>query len=220
MDIIWYGQACFKLKGKTTSVVTDPFSPTFTSLKLPKITADIVTVSHSHEDHNYVAGVGLEHQSDKETTPVIIAGPGEYEVRGVTIAGVSTFHDKNNGAERGKNSVYQIIIDGIAVVHLGDLGHTLSKEQVATIGQCDILLVPVGGVYTIDASDAQEVISELEPSIVVPMHYKIPTLKFDLDPIEKFLKEIGKEAITPLSKLSITKDKLPQEVETVLLEKQ
>lgn len=213
MDITWYGQACFKLKGKQASLVFDPFSPEFTGLKLPKLSAEATVITHAHEDHNFAQGVA-------EGDPIVIAGPGEYEVKGMTINGVATFHDEVQGQECGKNTVYQVIIDGVSVVHLGDLGHTLSKEQVAAIGVCNILMVPVGGVYTIDAAQAAEVVSQLEPQIVLPMHYKLPSLKFDLDPIDKFLKEVGKEDSKPVAKLTITKEKLPKEIEIVVLEKQ
>lgn len=214
MDITWYGQACFKIKGKTAVLVLDPFDPAFTGLKLLKLgQTDTVLVTHDHGDHNYV-------QAITESSPVIISGPGEYEVKSVTITGVSSFHDSKNGQERGKNTIYHITIDGVSIVHLGDLGHVLTKEQVAQIGGCDILLVPVGGVYTIDAAEAAENITLLEASIVIPMHYKIDGLKFELDPLDKFLKEVGKEEIKPQPKLTITKDKLPQETEVIVLEKQ
>lgn len=213
MDITWYGQACFRVKGKQATIVLDPFSPSFTGLKLPKLTADIVTISHAHEDHNYKEGIF-------DGNPVVIAGPGEYEVKGVTVTGIQTYHDANQGAERGKNTLYQCVIDTIGIVHVGDLGHVLTKEQVSQIDTCDIVMIPVGGVYTIDAATASEVISQLEPSIVLPMHYRIDGLKFPLDPLEKFLKEIGKEPGEATSKLTITKDKLPQEVAIVVLEKQ
>lgn len=213
MDITWYGQACFKIKGKTASVVIDPFTPEKAGIKLPKLAADVVLVTHNHEDHNYTQAV-------TEGEPVIIAGPGEYEVKGCTIVGVQTFHDPNQGQERGKNTVYQITVDGVSIVHLGDLGHTLTKDQVSAIGVCDIVMVPVGGNYTIEASEAAEVVTQLEPSIIIPMHYAIDGLKYELAPLQKFLKEIGKEDAQPVAKLTITKDKLPDEPAVVVLEKQ
>ncbi len=212
MDITWYGQACFRIKGKTATLVIDPYDPTFTGLKLGKLSADMVLVTHGHEDHNNTAIV--------EGEPVVIAGPGEYEVKGVTVSGIATFHDSQEGAERGKNTVYHCDIDGVSVVHLGDIGHTLTKEQVAAISPCDILMLPVGGTYTIAADQAQEVVTQLEPAIVIPMHYKIAGLKFELDPLEKFLKEAGAEGATPQPKLTVTKDKLPVESEVVVLQKQ
>lgn len=213
MDITWYGQACFRVKGMLATVVFDAFNPQFTGLKLPKLSADVVTISHGHEDHNYKEGV-------VEGNPVVISGPGEYEVKGVSIVGIQTFHDAKGGVERGKNTVYQCVVDNVSIVHLGDIGHVLTKEQLSAITSCDILMVPVGGVYTVDAQEASELISQLEPSIVLPMHYKIEGLKFPLDPLDKFLKEVGSETAQKMTKLAITKDKLPSEVEVVILEKQ
>lgn len=210
MDIVWYGQACFKLKGKSASLVIDPYSPEFTGLKAPRgLEADVVAITHNHQDHNFASLVLGE--------PLIINGPGEYEVKGVSIAGIPTFHDLEKGAQRGKNTVYNIVMDGMNIVHLGDLGQTLSDEDVADIGSTDILLIPVGGVYTIDAKMASEVVSALEPRIIIPMHYKIEGLKFDLDQLSNFLKEMGTENVVAIPKLIITKDKLPEEPQVVVL---
>lgn len=213
MEITWLGQSCFKLKGKSATVIIDPFDPDFTGLKLPKdMDANIGLKSHDHQDHSNLAAL--------TSNPVQIAGPGEYEASGVSINGISTFHDKSNGAERGKNTVYHLMIDGLNVVHLGDLGHKLNEEQIQQIGMTDILLVPVGGVYTIDAKEASEVASQLEPQIIIPMHYGgVPGLKFPLESVDVFLKEMGKENIEPVNKLSITKDKLPEEPQVVVLSK-
>ncbi len=212
MDITWLGQSCFRLKGKQTTVVTDPFDPQFTGLKLPTLSADIVTVSHSHDDHSYVQAV-----SDN---PFVIQGPGEYEVKGVYIVGVSSWHDANEGRDRGRNVIYTISIDGVTVCHTGDLGQKLTPAQLESISGVDVLLIPVGGVYTIDAERATEVIAQIEPCIVIPMHYKVPELKFDLAPLEVFLHEMGKEDIQPVGKLAVTKEKLPTEMQVVVLEKQ
>lgn len=212
MDIYWHGQACFKLKGKQTTVIIDPFVQDFTGLKLPKdLDAQIAVSTHNHDDHNNIDAVTGD--------PVKVAGPGEYEIKGVAITGVQTYHDKNNGEERGKNTVYNMQVDGVNVVHLGDLGHLLSQEQIESIDRCDVLLIPVGGVYTIAAEDAAEVISQLEPSIVIPMHYNLLGLKFELDPVENFLKEMGVENAQPQSKLTITREKLPSETQVVVLSK-
>lgn len=212
MDIIWYGQACFKLKGKTASVVIDPFDPETVGLKLPKdLPAEIVLKSHDHPDHNNLTAVTGD--------PIQIIGPGEYEAKGILISGVQTYHDKQNGAERGKNTIYHLSFEGLNIVHLGDLGHKLTEEQVQEIGNTDILMIPVGGVYTIDGKEATEVVAQLEPQIVIPMHYALPGLKFELAPVDVFLKEQGKEAIEPLPKLTITKDKLPEESQVIVLSK-
>jgi L-ascorbate metabolism protein UlaG (beta-lactamase superfamily) len=212
MDIYFYGQAMFKLKGKTASVLIDPFKEEFTGLKLPKdLSANVALSTHNHDDHNNL---------DAITDAVLkITGPGEYEASGVSITGVSTYHDKEKGGQRGKNTIYNISIDGLNVLHLGDLGHTLSESEIEEIGAADILLVPVGSVYTIDAKTASDVVSQLEPKIVIPMHYALPGLKFELEPIENFLKEMGFDSIEPQPKLSVTKDKLPDELQVIVLSK-
>ncbi len=187
MLIIYHGLSCFELQGKEKTVVTDPYGEGY-GLKLPRLQADIITVSHSHADHNNTKGTqGFQ---KKDSQPFIITGPGEYEFKEVNILGIPTFHDSSEGEERGENTVYSIILDGIKICHLGDLGHILTDEQVETIGEVDILFLPVGGIYTINASKAVEVVNQLEPKIVVPMHYRLPNLILKLDPVEKFLKEI------------------------------
>lgn len=212
MDIYWYGQSCFKIKGKTATVVIDPYDPEFTGLKLPKdLEAQLVLVTHSHKDHNFIEAV--------KGDSLVISGPGEYEKSGVSVEGIKTFHDKDSGAERGVNTIYHLVIDGINIVHLGDLGHNLSEEQSSLIDQTDILMVPVGGTYTINAEGASEVVSTLEPGIVIPMHYKLPEGKSELSGVEPFLKEMGAENLEAVPKLSITKDKLPEETTVILLSK-
>lgn len=219
MDIIPLGLSSFKLKGKTASVVCDPYDSAMVGLKFPKHTsADIVTVSHGHPDHNCISIV----EAANGSKPIVFEGPGEYEARGVEITGVETFHDAKNGAERGKNTIFRVDIDGISVVHCGDLGHRLTDEQIEHIENTDILLIPVAGTYTIDAEAAAEVINQLEPMIVIPMHYKRAGMNEkifgQLSTCEVFLKEIGQEKVEPVSKLSVTKDKLPQEMQVVVLE--
>lgn len=211
MDIIWYGQACFKLKGKNASVAIDPYNELI-GLKPPKeIEADLVLVTHEHKDHN---NVGLVVGS-----PVKIEGPGDYEAKGVAVTGIGVFHDKQKGAERGRNTIYNVNIDGLNIVHVGDLGHLLSEAEIQDLGTTDILLVPVGSVFTIDAKEASELVAQLEPRIIIPMHYNLPGLKVDLDPVDKFLKEMGIENVVPVPKLTITKDKLPEEPQVVVLTK-
>lgn len=215
MDIYYYGQAMFKIKGKSASLVIDPYDPNVTGLKLPKpsdLEADAVLVTHNHPDHNFLAAL--------EGEPLQVLGPGEYEIKGVSINGISVFHDQSQGSERGKNTVYHINIDGLNIAHLGDLGHVLTEGQTQEIGDVDILMIPVGGNYTIDAKTASEVVSQLEPSIIIPMHYGgLPGNKLELAPVQDFLKEMGGEAAEPQSKLSITKDKLPEEPQVVVLSK-
>lgn len=209
MEISWFGQACFKLKGKGASVVIDPYDPEFTGLKLPKdFSSDVVLVSHDHKDHNFTS------------SPMVFDKPGEYEVCGVVITGINSFHDNEEGRERGTNIIFHLLFEGLNIVHLGDLGQSkLTEQQIAQIGEPDILLVPVGGIYTINAEAASDIVSQLEPKIIIPMHYKIEGLKFELDPVDKFLKEMGAEGVVPVPKLSITKDKLPEEPQVVVLSK-
>jgi L-ascorbate metabolism protein UlaG (beta-lactamase superfamily) len=215
MIISWLGHSTFKLQGKTQSdtvtVITDPFYPEKTGLKLPRLEADIVTISHGHDDHNNSEAVKGE--------PRIITGAGEYEIRGVFIEGVPSWHDDKKGAERGGNIMYRFEIEDLSVTHLGDLGTELDNKQLESLEGTDILLVPIGGVYTIDAQKAVAVINQIEPRIVIPMHYQVPGLKLSnqLDSLEKFLKAI---AIKPREeeKLKITKRDLPQEnMEVVVL---
>lgn len=217
MDIYWLGQACFRLKGKSATIIIDPFNPDFTGLKLPKdLSADVVLSTHEHGDHNNISSVN----SFEGQTPMIFKEPGEYEVKGVVITGISSFHDNSEGSQRGLNIIFHLMFDGLDIVHLGDLGQSkLTEEQIAQIGQTDILLIPVGSVYTIDGKVASDIVSQLEPKIIIPMHYKIESLKFELDGVDKFLKEMGVENVNPQPKLSITKEKLPEEPQVVVLSK-
>lgn len=217
MDIYWYGQACFKLKGKNATVVIDPYDPDFTGLKLPKdLQADVVLSTHNHEDHNFVSAA-IKPDGSK---PMVFDRPGEYEVGGVVITGINSFHDNSNGSERGLNTVFHVLFDNLDIVHLGDLGQMrLTEEQVAQIGQTDILLIPVGGIFTIDPKAASDIVSQLEPKIIIPMHYKIEGLKFELEGVDGFLKEMGAEGVVPVPKLSISKEKLPEEPQVILLAK-
>lgn len=209
MEISWLGHSCFRIKGSQAVVVTDPYSPAL-GYSLGKQSARIVTVSHHHPGHSYVQGVSGD--------PKVISGPGEYEIGGVLIIGLPTFHDASHGSERGKNTVYLIEVDEVAVCHLGDLGHSLSVEQVEELGTVDILLVPVGGVSTINAQMAAELMRRLEAKIIIPMHYKTDAISWELDPVTKFLKEAGAEQATPQPKVSVNKSSLPLTPQVVLLD--
>ena len=197
------------LGGNQSTVITDPYSPSL-GYSLGKPTAHIITVSHQHPGHSYVEGVGGE--------PKLITGPGEYEIAGVLILGVATFHDGERGEKRGKNTVYLMEIDEISICHLGDLGHVLTAEQVEEIDNVDVLLLPVGGVSTINASMAAEVIRQLEPRAVVPMHYKTQALDWELDPVDRFLREIGVKEASSQPRLSLTKSSLPTSTQVFLLD--
>lgn len=212
MIITWQGHSCFKIQDKTgtdgITLITDPFNKEI-GIKPPNCEADVVTVSHNHDDHNNV--------STLRGKPFVIDCAGEYDVKGVLVEGVDSFHDDKEGELRGSNVIYRIELDDISVVHLGDLGGPLTDSQLEKLVGTDILLVPVGGKYTLDAKGAVEVISQIEPRIVIPMHYKTDGLKLDIDGVDKFIKELGLEP-TKEEKLKISKKDLPQEdMELVLL---
>lgn len=208
-DIQYLGHACFRLRGRDGIVVLDPFDRSI-GLDIGKPTAHIVTVSHDHPDHNNVAAV----KPTRERV-FVIDGPGEYEVGGILITGVRTYHDKVKGKERGLNTVYVIHLDDVVFCHLGDLGHDLSQSQLEEIGGVDVLFVPVGGGETIGPAEASSVISQIEPRIVIPMHYAAPQLSFDqqLAPLDKFTHELGLKETTPEDKLSLNATSLPAEGE-------
>lgn len=186
MEITYIGHSCFKIKDKTISLVIDPYDPKI-GYKLPKLSCDALLTTHNHFDHNYVEGV-----SDYR---LLIDGPGEYEIGGCFIYGKYVNHDEKEGGERGKVTMYLITLDGFNILHLGDLGTELSQEDIEKIPSVDVLMVPVGGKYTIDAEKAAKVISSLEPSYVIPMHYNTPDLKGveGLSGVEEFLDEMGVE---------------------------
>ena len=211
MEITWFGQSAFKILGKGAIIVTDPYTPEMMGIKFPAITADILTISHDHGDHNYVGGV---------ISPSFIAkGPGEYEIKGVSFTGTPSYHDNKEGSERGQNVIFTFQQDGIKLCHLGDLGQdSLTDEQLENIGDVDILLIPVGGNYTLDAAHAARVVAQLNPKIIIPMHFKIAGMELPITGVDLFLKEMGKEDITAIPKLSITVDKLPEEAQVVVLE--
>jgi L-ascorbate metabolism protein UlaG (beta-lactamase superfamily) len=211
MDITYLGHSCFKLRGREASVVTDPPGKS-TGYTIGRPTADVVTISHDHEGHNNVKAV--------KDNPRVVQGPGEFEVSGVLISGTATFHDNEKGAERGKNTAYVMELDDMRICHLGDLGHIPTADQAEELSGVDILFVPVGDGSTIGAADAAETVSLLGPKLVIPMHYGTPASKEKLDPLDKFLKEIGsaKAIDDKQPKLSVTKTTLPQETKVQVME--
>jgi L-ascorbate metabolism protein UlaG (beta-lactamase superfamily) len=208
LDVTWLGHGCFRLRGRSAAVVTDPFPPSI-GLKLPKLDADLVTVSHEHENHNYTQVMRDSYE---------IRGPGEYEVAGVSVVGVPTFHDAEKGAKHGRNTVYLIEIDDVRICHLGDLGHALEDAEAEAISSPDVLLVPVGGHTAINAAQAAEIVRQLEPRFVVPMHYAIPGLKLELDTLDRFLKEMAVTAGEPQAKLSVQASSGEYETKVIVLE--
>lgn len=210
MDVTWLGHGCFRLRGRGAAVVTDPYPPGI-GLKLSRMDAEIVTVSHDHENHSYTQVV--------RDPAYVIHGPGEYEVAGVSVVGVPTYHDSEKGKKEGRNTVYLIELDDVRVCHLGDLGHKLDDTEAEAVASPDVLLVPVGGRSTLNAALAAEVVRQLEPRFVVPMHFAIPGLKLQLDPIDRFLKEMGVTASESQPKLAVQKSSgADNETKVVVLE--
>jgi len=216
MDITYLGHSSFKIKTKTATVVTDPFDSKMVGLKYSGVDGDIVTVSHAHADHNAsdkVAGVKK-----------IVEGPGEYEISGVSLIGYQSFHDNEKGSSRGKNTIYIIEAEGLRLVHLGDLGHALSEDLINEMGDVDILMVPVGGEFTIGPKEASELVSKIEPFFVMPMHYMQEGLNKEtfakLLPVDAFLKESGL-TVERTSKFSLKKEDILEDQNTkiIVLEK-
>ena len=186
MDITWHGQSNFTLGGAEATVVIDPFKDI--GLAQPKLSADVLFVSHGHFDHDNVEGVAGE--------PYIIDTPGEYESHGVMVEAIPSYHDAKQGEERGKNIIFSFNLDGFNLVHCGDLGHDLDEETVERLGNVDILFIPVGGYFTIDGKAAVDIIKKVQPRITVPMHYSVPGLTIpELVPLDNFLKEASQEPI-------------------------
>ena len=183
MKIRWLGHACFLLSSsKGTRILTDPYDES-TGYIIPLVEADYVTVSHSHFDHSTVSAV--------QGNPKVISGRGDFSLDDVVAHGSGTWHDDMGGARRGPNTVYVFDIDDIRVCHLGDLGHLLNAQQKAEIGKVDVLMVPTGGTYTINAQKAWQVCQQLNPHVVIPMHYRTDALAFPLDKLSSFIAEAG-----------------------------
>ncbi len=209
MEIIWLGHASFRLRSREGVVITDPFQRKG-GTPGSRLTANIVTVSHEHPGHSQWASIG--------GNPRVIASPGEYEVGGIEIIGVPTFHDSEKGKKRGRNTVYVIELDDLVVCHLGDLGHVPTTDQLGLMRKVDILLIPVGGDATIDAAQAVEVISLIEPKIVIPMHYRVGEGETRLETVDRFLRDMGATNLEPQPKLSVSASNLPDVTQIVVLE--
>lgn len=179
MQITWYGHSCFLLTSESGySILTDPCDPE-TGYELNDLVCDAVTISHEHHDHNCLAIVA--------GTPEIIRTPGEHLAGGISVKGFTNYHDNEKGAKRGENIVFLYEIDGLKILHLGDLGHMLPDETIKTIGDVDVLLAPIGGVFTINAKAATELADRLNAKVLIPMHYKTPALHFNIEGLEPLL---------------------------------
>jgi L-ascorbate metabolism protein UlaG (beta-lactamase superfamily) len=207
MDLTWLGHACFRLRGRDVTVLTDPPDPK-SGHAIPRTEASVVTISHDHPGHASLRSVGGE--------PVVLRSPGEYEVKECLLTGLASFHDESRGKTRGKNTVFVIRIDGVVVCHLGDIGHAIDEAELEALGDVDVLLVPVSGPeVNLTAAMAADVVHQFEPKVVVPMSFD-PDKKDGL--YKRFLQEMGVKDVQPVPKLSVTRSSLPQELQVVVLE--
>ena len=210
MEIAWHGYSCFRLTERNSaSIVTDPFNKSI-GLASPRLKADVVTISHDAPGHSNVNNVKGARA---------ITGPGEYEIGGAFITGVNTSPNKQEeNSEPSPNIAYVIDYDSASVCHLGDMNAIPSQTQIEALGTVDVLLVPVGGGKGLNAAQAAEIISLIEPSIVVPMHYRVGKVKVKLDPLSRFLKEMGLGKVNSEPNLKVIKSSLPEETQVRVLE--
>ncbi len=209
MELSWLGHSCFRLRGRELTVVMDPFGPDL-GYTLGRVHADVVTVSHDEPNHNAAAAV--------DGNPRLVAGPGEYEFAGVSLTGVATPRPPGQGRDVSRNTAYLVELDDVTICHLGDVAAPLGTEQLAVVKDADVLLLPVGGHCTIDATQAAELVAQVEPKLVVPMHYQTPAISLELDPVDRFCREIGVAELTPQARLSVTRSGVPEQLTVVLLE--
>ena len=209
MDINWYGHSCFRLRGRDVSVITDPYGPSagYGSLKA---TATVVTISHDHENHNNARAV--------PDASKVVSGPGEYEIGGLMITGVATSPLELGDGTRLKNTAYLIQVDEVNVCHLGALASVLTSDEIDQLKDTEVLLLPVGGHGTINAAQASQIVSLLEPRLIIPMRYAADENQSQLDTAEAFCKEMGLESPTPQPRISVTRSGLPDEPTVMLLE--
>ncbi|MDO9130737.1 MAG: MBL fold metallo-hydrolase [Anaerolineales bacterium] len=213
MEITWYGHSCFRLtEKKMATVVTDPFDAESVGYEPLKLKADIVTVSHDAAGHNYLQAVKGYSRA--------ITGPGEFEIGGVFITGIQTDGHGKKVSEQPSNTLYVFDYDGLTVAHMGNLRQVPTQAEVEALGTVNIVLVPVGGSSGLNAAKAAEVISLLEPNIVIPMHYHTPQVKVPLDQLDKFMKEMGLHEAETMPNLKVSKSSLPDETKVVVLEYQ
>jgi L-ascorbate metabolism protein UlaG (beta-lactamase superfamily) len=211
MEITWYGHSCFRLSERNfASVVMDPYDDSIGYPAL-KLKADIVTVSHEAPGHSYVEAVKGEKR--------VLTGPGEYEIGGVFVTAISTNPGgRKKQADDKANTLYLFDFEGLTVCHLGDMNHVPTQAQIEALGTVTVALVPVGGGGGLTAAQAAEVISVIEPSIVIPMHYLTPTTTLKLEPVDKFLKEMGLTTVKTEPSLKVSRSSLPEETHVMVLE--
>jgi L-ascorbate metabolism protein UlaG (beta-lactamase superfamily) len=214
MKVKYYGHAAFLItSNQGTRIITDPYKPgAFDATSYGKIPdeADVVVVSHDHDDHN--------NSEELPGNPEEVRTPGKRSVHGIEFNGIATFHDTSSGKERGENIIFSFTVDGITICHLGDLGHVLSQNEVEAIGAVDLLLTPVGGFYTIDSKAATEVARQLNPSVIIPMHFKTGKCEFPITPVDEFTEGKAKVKVMNSSEISLEKGELPKETEIIVLQ--
>lgn len=207
MKIVYRGHASFIIETSGKTIITDPYSGNY-GYPIKPVKADIVTVSHDHGDHNAVETI--------QGQPLVVKGPFVNEVEGINFYGFQSFHDRSQGRQRGRNTIFKIKSEGLRIVHLGDLGVPLTPAQVDEIGPVDILMVPVGGTYTVDAAEAREVVDSLHPKIVIPMHYKNAYSTLNIDKVDKFIAAYKK--VEQLPSLQIQSTDLSDKQRVVVLD--
>ncbi|QGU00697.1 Zn-dependent hydrolases of the metallo-beta-lactamase superfamily [Candidatus Syntrophocurvum alkaliphilum] len=209
MKIEWLGHASFYIQTNGKRITTDPFDERL-GYPVYGLESDLVTISHEHWDHNADYAV--------KGSPIVVRKDGisKFDDMSITVQGFQSYHDKVKGQARGFNTIYKISSEDIEVLHLGDLGHLLTKEEVIQIGNVDILLIPVGGTYTIDANEAYELVNFINPKVVIPMHFKTPHLKLDIDYVEKFIQKYNKVIKKPY--LEVSKNDISDEMQIIVLD--
>ena len=212
MKIKYLGHSSLLISSKdNVKIITDPYTPGHgIAYKAINESADIVTITHNHGDHNNIASV--------KGSPAILREAGSKTIKGIEIKSVSLYHDAAQGSQRGVNLAFCLKVDGITVCHLGDLGHTLKPEQISAIGQVDILLIPVGGFFTIDAKEASVVAKSLKSKVIIPMHYKTPKADFPIAAVDEFLKDKKNVRRLNSSEVEFNSDTLPKETEIIVLQ--
>lgn len=213
MQITYLGHSCIKIRSKNIVLLTDPYDK-YIGFSMPKTRVDIVTISHAHKDHSSLERV--------EGEPFIIKAPGEYEISGISIFALASFHDNKQGAVRGKNLIYIVTVEEMRLCHLGDLGETLKDEQLEEINGVDVLFVPVGGFSTIGPSRAKELIAKVGPKVAIPIHFKTSESSQALSKfgtLDDFLKEMGIESPKIKDKLVINKSSLPEETDVIVMKR-
>ena len=208
MEITWYGRACFRLRGRDATVITDPCPPA-TGFVAGRHEVDLLTISHDHADHSYTRSI---------VPRMTLTRPGEYEISDLLVTGIRSFHDGSGGTERGPNTIFSIEIDGVHVCHLGDLGHLLTEEQLSDLGRVDVLLVPAGGRWTLTPTEAAEVVTQVGARLVIPMHFATDGASTDLLGPEEFLHEMAVSDPVRQPKAVVTPSSVPDETQVVVLE--